>query len=255
MTSLPPTRNLLARLKEIEIQEALFRLSRFNRVFQDIVAFVVCVGAVILYACLGLVIAGLAEKEALRTFVLLVFVIMLLAFVSWSITSSAEGIWKGWKITRRFNAVQADQIDHDEAAALQFQEYISSATAEDVEERKARIEQHLKEAKARGAFAGAVTALLTALGSLKKFLYTPAADNPFDFTLMGAALGLGVSVGLAFWLYAEEGFGRLAFELERAAVAKRLRSPAVAAPAPAMQTIRANVAQSPKRTTKKRPVR
>ncbi|ALN83129.1 hypothetical protein [Lysobacter antibioticus] len=242
-------------MKEIEKQEALLRLSRFNRVFQDIAAFVVCLGAVTLYACLGLVITGWVEKEALRTFVLSVFVIMLLAFVSWSITSAAEGIWKGWKITRRFSAVQADQIDRDEAAALQFRAYISSATAEDVEERKARIEQHLKEAKARGAFAGTITALLTGLGSLKSFLSTPSADNPFDFALMGAALGLGVSVGLAFWLYAEEGFGRLAFELERTAVAKRLRSPAVAAPAPALQTIRASVAQSPKRAAKKRPGR
>lgn len=225
MTSLPPTRELLARLKEIDRQEALFRLSRANRIFQDVMAFVMCVGAVTLYACLGLVLTGWVEKQTLRTFVLFVYDVMLVAFATWSAAYAVEGIWKGLKVMRRFTEIQANVIDNDEAVAHQFRAYIASATADDVDERKARIEQHLKEAKARGAFVGGVIALLTGLGSLKQFLSTPSTDNPFDLALIGAALGAGVSLGLAFWLFAEVRFGRLAFELERAAVAKR-RQPA-----------------------------
>lgn len=242
MSSLPSTRDLLKNLKAVDKNQAHFKFSRFTRFVEKTSLLVFCVGALSLYICVGVVVAEWLQKESLRTIVLFVYDVLLVTFIIWCGTTATEGLWKVWKVARRFTAIQADLIDSDEAAAREFQAYIYSASADDVEERKARVEQHLKDAKARGAFAGAVVAALTSLGGVSDFISTPAKENPFPLSLIAGALGLGIAVSLLFWLYAEVEFGRLAFELDRAAIAKR-RNMALAANA-APSTAKTAVASS-----------
>ncbi|GAB6457397.1 hypothetical protein bcgnr5380_58260 [Bacillus cereus] len=232
MSSLPPTRDLLSMLKEADRATPIFQYSLFTRVVEKTAMLVVCLSGLALFACVGLVVLDWVSKEALRPFVLGTYVLLLVVFIAWCGTVAIEGLAKVWKVARRFTVIQSDLIDSGEAVALQFQAYIHSASADDVEERKARVEQHLKDAKARGALGGAIVAAMTSLGGFKDFVSSPTSTTPFDLGTMAAALGLGIAVSLLFWLYAEVEFGQLAFELDRAAVAKRRKLAELAKAAP-----------------------
>lgn len=234
MSSLPPTRDLLSTLKEFDKSTAIFQYSLFTRRVEKSSLFVVCLSALILFACVGLAVFDWASKETLKPVVSVTYIVLLVFFIAWCGTVAIEGLAKVWKIARRFTVTQADLIDSGEVVALQFQEYIKSANADDIEERKARVEQHLKDAKARGALGGAAAALVTSLGGFKEFISTPTSTNPFDLGAIGAAFGVGIAVSVLFWLYAEVEFGQLAFELDRAAVAKRRKLAELAKTAPVL---------------------